>query len=199
MTHRLLFFDTETTGLPDRSRPLDHASQPHLVQVAACLADADGRVWGSLSLIVYPSAWEIPERAAAVHGITSDIARKVGVGEDSATMALTDLARCADLIVAHNLDFDRRIIMTAILRTQPQSADWWGRLKGYCTMQAARPVCKLPPTDRQRMAGFTDYKSPTLAEAHQILCGEPLALAHEAQADMRACRAIWKALQEQAA
>nr|WP_299241463.1 hypothetical protein [uncultured Halomonas sp.] len=39
----ILFFDTETTGLPDWKVPSDSEHQPHLVQLAAVLADDDAR------------------------------------------------------------------------------------------------------------------------------------------------------------
>lgn len=38
----ILFFDTETTGLPDRYTPLNSDRQPHCVQLAALLMEDDG-------------------------------------------------------------------------------------------------------------------------------------------------------------
>ena len=38
-----IFFDTETTGLPLFKEHSEHPSQPHIVQLAACLVDLDTR------------------------------------------------------------------------------------------------------------------------------------------------------------
>lgn len=38
----ILFFDTETTGFPHKSKPVDHPDQPHVVQLAAELTEDDG-------------------------------------------------------------------------------------------------------------------------------------------------------------
>lgn len=59
-----LFFDTETTGL----------KSPHIVQLAALLTEEDGRECARLNVIIQPEGWTIPDEAAAVHGITTDIA-----------------------------------------------------------------------------------------------------------------------------
>jgi DNA polymerase-3 subunit epsilon len=42
MTYKLAF-DTETTGIPDWKMPSESEYQPHLVQLAAILVDADTR------------------------------------------------------------------------------------------------------------------------------------------------------------
>lgn len=191
----ILFFDTETTGLPVRGAGDDHPDQPHLVQVAACLCDEAGKLWGSLSLVIFPQSWTIPAQAARIHGITTEIAGKVGVGEDAAVMALSDLARCASTIVAHNLDFDRAIVRMALRRHEAKAVDWWNRLPGFCTMREAAAVCRIPPTPRTVAAGINGWKSPTLMEAYGHLVGTPPADGcHEAGQDMHACRAIYAAL-----
>ncbi len=75
----ILFFDTETTGLPPRGAPIDDPRQPHLVQLAAMLADDDGRVLFAMSEIIRPDGYSVPEQASNVHGITTEIAEAVGL------------------------------------------------------------------------------------------------------------------------
>mgnify|MGYP000116575521 FL=1 len=41
--NRVVFFDTETSGLPLFKLPSEHPDQPHIVQLGACLVDIDTR------------------------------------------------------------------------------------------------------------------------------------------------------------
>lgn len=187
----ILFFDTETTGLFSDRLPIDHPDQPYIVQLAAQLCHDDGRPVAGFSLIVDPGIGvvEIPERAAAVHGITNEIAVQFGVSSEYALSAFTHLYQRADLIVAHNIKFDRGLIETAIARH-------YGRVKQlskplFCTMEAASPIVNLPPTERMVAAGFTKPKPPKLEECVKHFFGEDLDGAHDAMIDLAACRRVY--------
>ena len=67
-------FDTETTGLPQFKLPSDHPSQPHLVDIAALLYNEVGELMESFEAIIRPDGWTIPDEAARVHGITTEMA-----------------------------------------------------------------------------------------------------------------------------
>jgi exonuclease I len=76
---RLLFFDTETTGVKNWKNP---NFIPVLVQLGAILQDMDtGRVLSEVNLIQTPDEDGIPKAASDVHGITDQIAIEVGVDE----------------------------------------------------------------------------------------------------------------------
>lgn len=49
-----LFFDTETTGLPNFKIPFNHESQPHICQLAAILTDQNGKIKSELNAIIKP-------------------------------------------------------------------------------------------------------------------------------------------------
>ena len=69
----ILFYDTETTGLPDRKAPSDSPGQPHLVQIAAVLVDPETlEVLGRMNRIVAPDDWTISKEVSAIHGITHE-------------------------------------------------------------------------------------------------------------------------------
>lgn len=53
-TGRILFVDTETTGLPQWNLPADDPSQPRVVDLAGLLCDADGKEVGRFESIVKP-------------------------------------------------------------------------------------------------------------------------------------------------
>ena len=84
---RALFYDTETTGLPDWHQPSDGPQQPHIVQLAACLVDLDTReTIDSMDMIIRPDGWVIPDDVAEVHGITTERATAEGCNEHDVLM-----------------------------------------------------------------------------------------------------------------
>jgi len=108
----VLFFDTETTGIPDRnaSWETDFAGYPHIVQLAwmhGCKVE---------SHIVRPDGWEIPADTVEVHGITTEYALEHG--EPFAAIVDMFIADClnAGLICGHNIHFDTSIVKANILR-----------------------------------------------------------------------------------
>jgi DNA polymerase-3 subunit epsilon len=191
----ILFYDTETDGLVHPGLPEDHPSQPHLVQLGCVLADESGAEWASVELIVRPDGYVIPDGAARVHGITTDLARAAGVPLMLAVATFTNLRALAHKVVAHNHPFDDLVMRAALYRTGRKPANP-GPTERVCTMELAAPVCAIPPTDRMRAAGFTKYKPPSLMEAHRHLLGEEFQGAHGALADARACMRVFQALKK---
>ena len=177
---RILFFDTETTDLPDYNSP-PGPHQPHVVQLAAVLVD--GSAEQSLATLIRPDGWTIHKGAYQVHGISMDRARAEGVPLADAIAAFQELLCRADLAVAHNVRFDRLLIDSEYLRLG-RRADW---PRTFCTMVASTDVVRIPGL-RGR------YKWPTLEEAHRHFLGRPHTCAHEALADVRACRSIFEEL-----
>lgn len=190
----ILFFDTETTGLPDFARPLDDKRQPHLVQIACLLTDDDGTERASVSLIVAPGV-PIPEGAARVHGITDLIADRCGVPPSMALAMWNKLAERSDLIVAHNIKFDIVLMRIAWLRHFGAEGPAFERRHGdrpqFCTMEAASPIVNLPPTARMIAAGHNKPKAPKLEEVIRHFFGEGLDGAHDALVDVRACARVY--------
>jgi len=176
----LLFIDTETTGLP-RSAGSDCEKWPRIVQLAWAVYDRDGNRDSVNSHIIYPAGFTIPADAAAIHGITTERARAVGV---SLYKILAELNRDIDrasAIIAHNADFDLPIVHTEFLRCRIET-----NLKEkyqFCTMKSPKIVqcCKIP-----KQSGY-GYKWPTLNELYAHLFATGFLGSHDAQADVEAC------------
>lgn len=177
----ILFFDTETTGIVNFKLPSDHPSQPNLVQLAAELHDAEKNIRGSINLIIKPEGWEIPVEASNVHGITTEHAHKYGVRLFDALAMFESLVGVADLVVAHNINFDKTVIRAANARKNVVSS--LGAKPDYCTMQAATNIVKIP--------GKYGFKWPQLAEAHRYFTGEDFDGAHDALVDVKACARVF--------
>lgn len=108
----VLFFDTETTGIPERSWEwhTDFDKYPHVVQMAwlhGCKVETH---------IIRPDGWEIPQETVDVHGITTEYALEHG--EPFASVVDMFIQDCHDagLICGHNIHFDTSIIKANILR-----------------------------------------------------------------------------------
>lgn len=185
----ILFFDTETSGLAKPGLPTGHEDQPHCVQLAAILTDDQGREEACVNVIIRPDGWTVPESAAAVHGITTEKAARYGIREQVAAVLFYDLTSRADLLVAHNIQFDRQIVATMYARAK--RSEWKLPEAQFCTMEAAAPLVNLPPTPRMRAAGIIKPKAPKLEECIQHFYGEMLEGAHDALVDVRACARIY--------
>lgn len=187
----ILFFDTETTGFFRDRLPVDHQDQPYIVQLAAQLCEDDGAPVAQFSLIVDPGIGTvtIPESASSVHGITDDVAAKLGVSSEFALGLFTHLYQRADIVCAHNIKFDRGVIEVAIARHYKKIMPL--RKPLFCTMEEASPIVNLPPTDRMLAAGFNKPKPPKLEECVRHFFGEEMEGAHDAMVDVAACRRVY--------
>lgn len=186
---KTLVVDTETGGLFNDRLSWDHPAQPRLVELACLLFNENDEEVSSLSLIVRPEGWEIPDAAARVHGITTEMAYQFGTPLPVAIACYTNLRARADVIVAHNLEYDERILESEIRRlgVTPREP---GPANRSCTMKRSTPVLRLPPTERMRAAGIDRYKSPNLGEAYRRFFHEEPPIAHRAMADARACARV---------
>ncbi len=175
----LLFFDTETTGVPRnyKAPASDLKNWPRLVQIAWLLADDDGGEIESAEYIVKPEGFTIPAEAARIHGISTEMAIRDGLDiKNVLAEALICLGKVSQL-VGHNIDFDEKILGAELLRAgHPNCVETKQRL---CTMRSATDYCRLP--------GPYGYKWPKLEELHRKLFNQPLDGAHRALVDVRAC------------
>ena len=91
----------------------------------------------------------------------------------------------AQLMVAHNLMFDKFISRIAARRFSLLTDDkdkWWKSFPGFCTMRETTELCKLPG------GRGGQFKYPKLTEAHSHIFGHSFDGAHNALADVTACK-----------
>lgn len=127
--------------------------------------------------IVNPEGFTIPNDAARVHGITTEMALQNGVALKTVLAAITPNIKQASVLVAHNMEFDERILGAEFLRSGYRNIV--EAKERQCTMKVATNYCRLP-----RQYG---YKWPSLQELHMKLFGQPFEGAHDALVDVRAC------------
>lgn len=191
-----LFFDTETTGLPDYKMPAEWEGQPRICQLGAIVTDRDGRVKAEANLLIKPDGWTIPPAASAIHGISQSDAERYGLTIRGALSIFGRLMGMAEVLVAHNLKFDLFLLEIEAARTDLTRVAFDFPKGCYCTMTHASHVLQLPPTKRMQDCGFSKFKSPNLQEAHRHFFGRDFEGAHDAMADVRACREVFFALKK---
>ncbi len=174
-----LVFDTETTGLPKNYQaPLtDFGNWPRLVQLAWQFYDSDGNLWEEENLIIKPEGFMIPEEAAKIHRISQEKALAEGIPLLEALNKFSEAVKRAHFLVAHNIDFDDKIVGSEFLRNL--QINQLEEAKKICTMKLGVDICRLP--------GRSGFKWPNLSELHQCLFQESFSDAHDALIDVRAC------------
>ncbi len=185
-------FDTETSSFVNPSLPPDHPQQARLVELGAILCEDDGTERASLSMIVRPDGWVISPGAAAVHGITQDVAERCGVDIGLVIQNFAHLLDLADLALAYNVKFDKDVMSLELIRMgESRPVEWPSKTRVECIMELARTALNLPPTPRMKRAGRFEAKAPKLSEAYTKLFDEELIGAHSALADARAAKRVW--------
>ena len=180
----VLFFDTETTGVPDRSAhwDTDYADYPHVVQLAWVVRGREE------THIIRPDGWTIPEEAISVHGITNE--RALAEGEPFDAVVLRFLTDCigVPLICGHNIHFDTSIIKANIIREYGWK--WYDEngvedalFKGK-RIDTMRPAMKW--VDARAMNGR--LKFPRLEELYSRCFPGETFPAHDALEDVKACQ-----------
>ena len=183
----LLFFDTETTGKYDFKASHTAPQQPYLVQLAMILDDLEGNTIEEYETIIRVAEVNIPVSAAEIHGITTAIANAQGIDAKDALDKFDDFWQKSNRIVAHNIEFDKKVMKTAYHRAGMEGL--FGITPTYCTMHHSTDVLKLP--------GRYGNKWPKLEEAYRVLVDvEGFEGAHNALNDVRACRDVYYALRK---
>ena len=181
----ILFFDTETTGVPKLYKaPITNSSNwPRLVQLAWIMADKNGNVLKKKSVIIKPSGFTIPSDAAAVHGITTERAQREGQPLDTVMEEFMNDMQLAASVVGHNIDFDMHIVGAELYRLD-MDYDLLMDKPCTCTMKSSTDFCAIPNPNTY----FGGYKWPSLQELYRKLFDRSFEDAHDALADITATK-----------
>jgi DNA polymerase-3 subunit epsilon len=176
-----LFFDCETNGLPKdyRASYTDVDNWPRVTELAWILADDQRQVLSSGSHLIKPDGWTIPKEKFFIdNGHTTERSMSEGVDIGPVLEAFIAAKLEATTLVAHNLNFDHRIVWAEIIRSgrTPRSG-----MEKICTMLHGTSTAKIPAS---RGSG---YKWPKLEELHNCLFNKGFEGAHGALADVQAC------------
>lgn len=184
-TLRILILDTETNGLPkNRYAPVSETGAwPAILQLSWAIFTIEGRSMKAgpthdIGIALHPSiAWDAA--AAKIHGLAEIEARN----GTPATVAFRELAaalRTVDVVVAHNLAFDKPVIRAAAYAEWLRGGDpelrniWPPGIREFCTMRETRDIVCIP-SPYYGAPGSTNpagkFKAPRLNELYNWLYG----------------------------
>lgn len=181
----ILFFDTETTGVPKlyNAPVTNSANWPRLVQLAWLMADKNGNILKRNSVIIKPDGFSIPSDASAVHGITTERAQREGKPLDAVLEEFMNDVQLASSVVGHNIDFDMHIVGAELYRLG-MDYNLLMNKPCTCTMKSSTDFCAIPNPNSY----YGGYKWPSLQELYRKLFNRDFADAHDALADIMATK-----------
>jgi len=173
---KIIVFDTETSGLPKSKiiSPNTIHLWPFIVQFSYIIFDTDtNAILKSYDAIVKVKPYNvISEDSIKFHGITQEISEAKGINIDNVLAEFIGDLEHADMMVAHNVEFDLNMIRVELLRLEQVALDlvlrkeiFEEQTNLYCTMRESVDLCKI---EKENSRG-TYYKFPTLTELHKHL------------------------------
>ena len=187
-----LIFDTETTGLPKKwGAPLtDFDNWPRAIQVAWQVHDLSGKCISNQSYIVYPDGFSIPYDSEKIHGISTQLGKKIGVEISFVLDKFHEDLKRSKFICGHNLNFDEKILGSEYLRSIGTNPLQDFPKIDTCTEETAG-ICMLTGGRGRK------FKLPTLMELYKHLFNQKFESAHNASADVEATAlCLFKLLKE---
>jgi DNA polymerase III epsilon subunit-like protein len=147
----ILAFDTETIGLPPRPsyykrfpHPVDEYmaySTSRLIEIAYVLYDTETNQTVKVnSVLCKPVCFKIEN--SNIHGISHEFAEKHGESHKEVLKEFIKYVACADILVAHNIEFDKNIIISELTR-YGLDHNVFDSKKYICTMKLAMQVFGL--------------------------------------------------------
>jgi DNA polymerase III epsilon subunit-like protein len=195
---KLIFFDTETTGLPsnDRIPALNHkANWPDIVSICWMVFE-NHTFLKKEEYIIRPEQFTIPPESTKIHGITQRMAEQEGTPLGVVLAKFAEDIKGANVLCAHNLHFDKNVFFHAYKwRLNRDPLRIWPSSSEFCTMKESQDELKLPtkyPTATEL------YKRPKLSELYYAQFGVPMENAHTAAGDVEALQRIFFARWEYA-
>ena len=187
---KILVFDTETTGLPSSwsASVLSTNKWPYIVQLSYILYDTDSNIVLNYSdqIIKLPDNIIISKESENIHKISNEISKTKGVDIKRELVEFNMIILEADVIVAHNISFDKNMIMVEFVRNKLRQNFTRNNVKSteYCTMKNSVDICKIEVASRN---GTTYYKYPKLMELYKFYFNSIPNNLHNSMVDVLAC------------
>ena len=173
-TMKVLVFDTETTGLQEKGASIyDKSKWPYIVQLSYILYDlSTNSAFIKDNYIAIDGSIVISQESYNIHHISREILDTQGISIVEALKDFNECLKICDIVVGHNLSFDKRLIFVECFRNNV--TQYFTEFKNnvmhhkteYCTMKNTADFCKL---ERLTATNQVYYKNPKLSELYTIL------------------------------
>ena len=187
---RILVFDTETTGLPEGRNPsiIETTKWPYIVQLSYIIYDykANELISSYDEILKLPEDIDISEESIKLHKITKEINQRIGVDRKISLYNFNKELQNCDIVVGHNISFDKRMIMVECIRNGVQQYfNYRGKKKNeFCTMKYGVDICMI---EKINITGDKYFKYPTLSELYYKLFNEIPLNTHDSYVDVLLC------------
>ena len=190
---KVIVYDTETTGLlPKKSNTsacLENVTNyPYIVQLSYIVYDIETNTVIKLydQIINIPDNIVIPEETINLHGITREIMREKGISIISALETFLKDIYSADIIVGHNVEFDKIMIHIEMLRNAFPNIDiFTSSKKFYCTMKTTVDLCAIKANYKNSVKTYNKF--PKLVELYTYLFAKAPTKLHNSLNDVAIC------------
>jgi len=181
---KVLVFDTETTGLPTERNPSIYDTQkwPHVIQLSYIVYDTETNEILTVEddYINIDANINITPESEKIHNISREMLDSKGISIQAALNKFNAFAEKSDLLVGHNVSFDKRMVIVEGVRNKIKM----NVHDTYCTMKNSIDVCKI---ERIGKNGDKYFKYPTLSELHTELFKQVPKNTHNALIDILLC------------
>ena len=184
---RVMVFDTETTDLPERNCSIyEHDKYPYILQLSYVIYDTDDNRICVIKddYVKIDNSVEISPRSQEIHHITREKCLAEGKPISQLMMEFNQYLKTVEVVVGHNISFDKKMIFVECIRNNVQQQFTWfrGNMKiqrpEYCTMKNTTDFCGIEKPKRQKSNTIDSvdnnvikkhYKFPKLIELHYKL------------------------------
>lgn len=171
---KILVFDTETSGLPEHNASIQENERwPYILQISYILYDlSTNNAIIKDNFIKVADSVVITEESFNIHHISRDHLNNFGVHIIPALREFNEFVRISDVIIGHNVSFDKRMVFVECLRNNIKQNFTVFRGKNkiqkpeYCTMKNSKEFCNII---RLNKTGREFVKNPSLTELYQKL------------------------------
>ena len=188
---KVLIFDTETTGLPKCRNSYFTQTElwPHIIQLSYILYETDTNIiiHSQDNIIKIDDKVELTEDSVNMHKITREISKSKGIEIRSAIKKFNKILNQADIIVSHNVEFDKNMILVECIRLNEKHYFTIDnkRKPEFCTMKGTREFCNITKIDNN--TGKEYYKYPKLSELYKLLFNQLPKNCHNSMVDVLIC------------
>ncbi len=171
---KILVFDTETTGLPEKGASIyDKSKWPFIIQLSYILYDqSNNSALIKNNYIKLAKSLTISQESFNIHHISREILDTQGIHIVDALKDFNECLKVCDIVVGHNISFDKRLIFVECFRHNVEQ--YFTEFKDnvmiqkpeFCTMKNTTTFCKL---ETLHVTNKAYYKSPKLSELYALL------------------------------